>query len=107
MALILKFPVSNNDVDELNTIDGKPLIYWVGRHDETVPTNAAYVVLVRLQQHPSHDLERGRHKPRFNIQLVHNRKQDNPQTTTESNLTNQTTCLMEILGTARTLESNW
>ncbi len=36
----------NNDVDQSNTVGSKPLIYWVGHHDETVPSNAGYVVLV-------------------------------------------------------------
>jgi parallel beta-helix repeat protein len=44
----VNFEVSgfNNDVDESNTVGGKPLIYWMGHHEETVPSNAGYVVLV-------------------------------------------------------------
>jgi parallel beta-helix repeat protein len=44
----LDFAVSsfNNDVDQSNTINGKPIVFWIGHHDETVPSNAAYVVLV-------------------------------------------------------------
>jgi parallel beta-helix repeat protein len=34
-----------NDVDTSNTVDGKPIYYWVGRHDEQVPSDAGYVWL--------------------------------------------------------------
>jgi parallel beta-helix repeat protein len=35
-----------NDVDSSNTVDGKPVIYWVNQQDRTVPSNAGYVALV-------------------------------------------------------------
>ncbi len=35
-----------NDVDVSNTVDGKPIIYWVDEHDRTVPSDASYVALV-------------------------------------------------------------
>ncbi|MEM2099041.1 MAG: right-handed parallel beta-helix repeat-containing protein [Candidatus Bathyarchaeia archaeon] len=35
----------DNDIDSSNTINGKPIYYWVNRHNLTVPTNAALVVL--------------------------------------------------------------
>jgi parallel beta-helix repeat protein len=35
-----------NDIDESNTIDGKPIIYWVNQQDKVVPSNAGYVALV-------------------------------------------------------------
>jgi parallel beta-helix repeat protein len=43
----VNFEVSafKNIVDESNTINGKPIIYWVGLNNRTVPQNAAYVVL--------------------------------------------------------------
>ena len=34
-----------NDVDTSNTVDGKPVYYWVNRQDMTVPLNAGTVVL--------------------------------------------------------------
>lgn len=34
-----------NDVDSSNTVDGKPVYYWVDRHDEQVPSDAGYVWL--------------------------------------------------------------
>jgi parallel beta-helix repeat protein len=36
----------DNDVDASNTVDGKPIIYWVNQQDKTVPSNAAYVALI-------------------------------------------------------------
>jgi parallel beta-helix repeat protein len=35
-----------NDVDVSNTVDGKPIIYWINQQDMTVPSNAGYVALV-------------------------------------------------------------
>jgi len=34
-----------NDVDPSNTVDGKPVYYWVNKRDATVPTDAGDVVL--------------------------------------------------------------
>lgn len=38
-----------NDVDSSNTIDGKPIIYWMNKQDQTVPEDAALVVLVNCK----------------------------------------------------------
>ncbi len=35
-----------NDVDTSNTVDGKPIYYWVNETDRTVPSDAGYVALV-------------------------------------------------------------
>jgi parallel beta-helix repeat protein len=35
-----------NDVDASNTVDGRPVYYWVDRQDMTVPLDAGYVALV-------------------------------------------------------------
>ena len=35
-----------NDVDTSNTVDDKPIYYWVSRRDAIVPLNAGYVALV-------------------------------------------------------------
>ena len=34
------------DIDQSNTVNGKPIIYWVNHHDEAVPLDAGYVALV-------------------------------------------------------------
>jgi parallel beta-helix repeat protein len=36
----------DNDVDESNTINGKPIIFWIDRHYSSVPSDAGYVILV-------------------------------------------------------------
>jgi parallel beta-helix repeat protein len=36
---------SGNDVDASNTVNSKPICYWVNEHDKTVPSNAGFVVL--------------------------------------------------------------
>lgn len=35
-----------NDVDNSNLVDGKPIFYWINRHDEEVPATAGHVILV-------------------------------------------------------------
>jgi len=35
-----------NDVDTSNTVDGKPVYYWVNEHDRQVPLDAGYVGLI-------------------------------------------------------------
>ncbi len=35
-----------NDIDTSNTINGKPIYYWVNEHDKTVPSDAGYVALL-------------------------------------------------------------
>jgi parallel beta-helix repeat protein len=35
-----------NDVDTSNTVDGKPIYYWVNEHDRQIPSDAGFVALV-------------------------------------------------------------
>ncbi len=35
-----------NDVDKSNTVNGKPICYWVNQHDQVVPVDAGYVGLI-------------------------------------------------------------
>jgi parallel beta-helix repeat protein len=35
----------NNDVDTSNTVDGKPIYYWINRQNMDVPSDAGFVVL--------------------------------------------------------------
>jgi parallel beta-helix repeat protein len=45
------FEVSSfdNDIDKSNLVNGKPIIYWIGHRDETVPSDAGYVVLSKCE----------------------------------------------------------
>ncbi|TRZ49743.1 MAG: hypothetical protein D4S01_08000 [Dehalococcoidia bacterium] len=38
-----------NDVDTSNTVEGKPIIYWVNQQDKTVPSDAGYVALINCK----------------------------------------------------------
>jgi len=38
-----------NDIDTSNTINGKPIIYWVNEQNKTVPSDAGYVALVNCK----------------------------------------------------------
>ncbi len=42
----LATPIINVDVDTSNTVNGKPIIYWVNQHGKTVPADACYVALI-------------------------------------------------------------
>ena len=35
-----------NDIDSSNTVDEKPIIYWINQHNRKVSTNAGYVMLI-------------------------------------------------------------
>ena len=35
-----------NDIDDTNTVDGKPMYYWTDEADRSVPSNAGFVALV-------------------------------------------------------------
>jgi parallel beta-helix repeat protein len=35
-----------NDIDTSNTVDGKPIVYWVNQRDKPIPFGAGYVALV-------------------------------------------------------------
>jgi parallel beta-helix repeat protein len=35
-----------NDVDTSNTVNGKPIYYWINQHDKIVPLDAGYVILI-------------------------------------------------------------
>ena len=39
-------PAVNVDVDTSNTVNDKPIIYWVNEHDKTVPADVCYVALI-------------------------------------------------------------
>lgn len=39
-------PYLLNEIDTSNTVNGKPIYYWISRNNETVPANAGYVALV-------------------------------------------------------------
>jgi len=39
----------DNDIDTSNLVNGKPIIHWIGHRDETVPSDAGYVVLSKCE----------------------------------------------------------
>jgi len=45
-----------NDVDVSNTVNGKPIIYWVNQQDRTVPSDAGYVALINCTHITVQDL---------------------------------------------------
>jgi parallel beta-helix repeat protein len=46
----------DNDVDTSNTVDGKPIYYWVNEHDRQVPPDAGFVALINSRDIVVRDL---------------------------------------------------
>ena len=46
--LIMGYSLPNflNDVDDSNTVDDKPIYYWIDKHDSAIPSDAGCVILV-------------------------------------------------------------
>jgi hypothetical protein len=40
-----------HDIDTSNTVDGKPIYFWVNQRDKQVPADAGFVALVDSTQH--------------------------------------------------------
>ena len=38
--------IGSNNFDSSNTVNNKPIYYWINRHNKTVPTDAGFVVLI-------------------------------------------------------------
>jgi parallel beta-helix repeat protein len=49
-----------NDIDPSNTVDGKPIYYWINKSNETVPVDAGYVALINCTHIAVHDLSLSR-----------------------------------------------
>ncbi len=45
-----------NDIDASNTVDGRPVYYWVDQNDKTVPSDAGYVALINCERITVRDL---------------------------------------------------
>ena len=58
-----------NDVDVSNLVDGKPIVYWIGRSGETVPFNAGYVALINCSNMIVQNLALSRNGQ--GIELIH------------------------------------
>lgn len=41
-----QFPQIIQDIDSSNIVEGKPIYYWIGKHDLTVPSDAGWIALV-------------------------------------------------------------
>jgi len=45
-----------NDVDVSNTVEGRPIYYWINEHDRTVPVDSGYVALINCTNIKAQDL---------------------------------------------------
>ncbi len=48
---------SINDIDESNTVNEKPIIYWQNKQNQTVPANAGYIALVNCTKMTIQDMD--------------------------------------------------
>jgi parallel beta-helix repeat protein len=48
---------SENDIDESNTVNGKPIIYWQNKQNQQVPANAGYIALVNCTKMTIQDMD--------------------------------------------------
>jgi parallel beta-helix repeat protein len=46
-----------NDIDSSNTVDDKPIIYWIDKQGETVPFDAGYVALINCTNMTAQNLD--------------------------------------------------
>lgn len=51
------FSAVYNDIDASNTVDGKPIYYWIGKRNLEVPADAGYVALINCTDMVVKDLE--------------------------------------------------
>jgi len=51
------YPYYDNDVDESNTVDGKPIYYWINQNGRTVPSDGGTVLLVNCSDITVENLE--------------------------------------------------
>jgi parallel beta-helix repeat protein len=42
-------PIGTDNISASNTVDGKPVYYWVGKHDSQVPSDAGDIILTNCQ----------------------------------------------------------
>jgi len=50
----------NNDIDATNTVDGRPIYYWINQSDRKVPLDAGYVALINSTNINADNLDLGR-----------------------------------------------
>jgi len=57
MPLIPWWTPRPNDVDTSNTVDGKPVYYWVNQHNKEIPVDAGYVAVINSTNITVRDLK--------------------------------------------------
>jgi len=73
-----------NDVDTSNTVDGKPVYYWINQQDKAVPVEAGYVALVNSTNITVEGLELKNNRPGLLLAYTNNsRITDNNVTSNE------------------------
>jgi parallel beta-helix repeat protein len=50
----------NNDIDTTNTVDGRPIYYWINQSDRRIPLDAGYVALINSTNISADNLDLGR-----------------------------------------------
>jgi len=89
-----------NDVDQSNTVNGKPIYYWVGRQNAEVPSDAGCLVLTNCTKITAKNLNLNNNK--FSILLVYTRD----STIAKSNITNNHHALTLYSSSSNTIHGN-
>jgi parallel beta-helix repeat protein len=90
-----------NDIDTTNTVDGKPIIYWVDQYDKTVPADACYVALINCTGITVQNLQLSNN--RQGILLINTRN----TTITQNTITNQSNGIELEISSNNTIANNF
>jgi parallel beta-helix repeat protein len=86
------FPDFVQDVDVSNTVDGKPIYYWINVHDATVPLDAGYVALVNSTSITVQNLNLTKKGPGILLAYTTN------STITKNEITDNSICGIQLYG---------
>ncbi len=87
--LIMAYNLPNflNDVDDSNTVDDKPIYYWIDSHDSTIPSDAGCVILANCTNISIRNVNISHNWQGVAVALTTN------ATIAESNITNTQYCI--------------
>jgi len=89
-----------NDIDSSNTVDGKPICYWVNKHNLVVPSDVGYVALVNCTDITVQNLQLTNNYNGLLIAYTHN------STITGNTLTNNWEGLKLVYSSGNVLSGN-
>ena len=98
--ILSSFEYMVNDVDSSNTVNGKPIYYWFGVSDKTVPDDASCVILVNCTNITVRNLNLTGNLDGVQLAYTHN------STVTGNNIQNNTRGIMLFCSSYNLIEGN-